>query len=806
MGLGSFQFTVTANDGASGSNTVNVLMTPITIPQNLTWVGDGTANVWTNGGPANWNNGTNLVAFASGDNVTFDDTGANTPAITLGGAVTAGTVYVIADNQNYTFAGSGYLAGGTALFKTGAGQLTLDTTNTFAGGTLINEGVVQIGDGISYNGALAGNVTNNDTLIFATAGAATNSAAITGPGAVTETGPGALLLSGAQTYTGPTAITAGTLGFSSSLPPSDITNNGTLILAPTTAQNYTNLISGPGNVSVSAGSLLFLSGSNLFTGNLTNNSGFLVLSNSSAAGAGTVVYNGGFVVASANATITNNFYIPGSSASDLCMMATNSGTATWAGNVSIGGSGQWRPGSDGGTLVFLGSAVMGSHIFLIPRGAVQFGSNAVVSSTAGGFLGRDSSGNKRSLNLTVRDNASVAMAGCSIGGGKTGGSVTITVQNNGVLSLGTNVDLHDIANSAAISTLRLNGGTFLVGGFTKTLASYTNIIDFNGGVLQASTNNASFLPSFSPSTNAVQAGGAIINDGGYAITIVGPLMHDPSLGTTADGGLTKLGAGTLTLGSFVAGVQQTYTGPTAILGGALILTSGITNSAAVYVAPGALLNLVTPFTLASGHKLWGGGALSGGVTIGSGGLLAPGSNAIGALTFSNSLTLAALSTNVFKLSQSPLANDFVTVHGALTNGGTLILTNSGGAQLAAGDTFQLFNAGGYSGTFANVILPSLPAGLAWNTSSLNTAGSVSITLNTAPFIGAISVSASGLGLSGTGGVGNAFYVLLGATNLATPAANWTRLLTNQFDNSGNFNFTNSANPANPQTYYRLQLQ
>jgi len=124
-------------------------------PQNLVWQGDGIANVWTNGGPANWNNGTNLVPFASGDTVTFDDTGSNLPAINLGGAIAAGTVYVLADNQSYTFGGSGFLSGGTALYKTGGGQLTLDTTNTFAGGTTINEGVVQVGDGVLCNGGLS---------------------------------------------------------------------------------------------------------------------------------------------------------------------------------------------------------------------------------------------------------------------------------------------------------------------------------------------------------------------------------------------------------------------------------------------------------------------------------------------------------------------------------------------------------------------------------------------------------------------------------------------------------------------------
>lgn len=809
LGLGSFQFTVTASDGSSYTNAVAVLMTSVTTSQNLTWQGDGVANVWTNTGPANWNNGTNLAAFASGDNVTFDDTGSNTPAISLGGAITAGTVYVLA-NQDYTFGGSGYLASSTALFKTGNGQLTLDTTNTLTGGIAINDGVVQVGDGATCNGGLAGPITNNAALVFAVPGNATNSVSITGAGTVTAAGPGTVTLSGTQTYTGATAITAGTLKLAGTLPPSDITNNGTLILAPSATQNYSNVISGPGSVSVSATGVLALSGTNVFAGNLTNNSGFLVLSNSAAAGTGGIVYNGGFVVAAAGTVITNTFYIPGASASDLCMMATNSGTATWAGNVSISGSGQWRPGSDGGTLVFLGSAAMGSRIFLVPRGAVQFASNAVVSSTSSGFLGRDSSANKRSLNLTIRDNASVTMAGCSIGGGKAGASVTITIQNNGLLSFGANtVDLHDIANAAALSTFRLNGGTFITGGFTKTLTAYTNVIDFNGGVLQAGANNTAFLPAFSPATNAVQAGGALINDGGYAITIAGAFIHDPALGTAPDGGLIKLGGGTLTLSGI-----NTYRGATWVNAGTLVLSGGSTAatlgaSTNINLAAGAVLDVTAQMagqlTLAAGQSLTGNGSVNGPLSVGAG-ILAPGSNAIGTLTFSNALTLSSASTNIFKLSQSPLTNDSVTVLGALANGGTLIITNTGGTQLAAGSTFQLFNAASYTGTFSTVILPALPFGLAWNTSSLNTAGVISVALATTPAIGSISISTSGLGLSGAGGVGNASFVLLGATNLSTPAGNWTRLLTNQFDGAGNFNFTNQTRLTNSQNFFRLQLQ
>ena len=558
------------------------------------------------------------------------------------------------------------------------------------------------------------------------------------------------------------------------------------------------------SVSVNASAVLNLSGSNSpFAGNLTNNSGFLILSSTAAAGSGTVVFKGGFVVVASGTTVTNNFYIT-SATTDLNMMATNSGTGVWAGDVHVGSGAQWRPGSDGGSLTFLGNAAIGSSILVLPRGSLTFASNATAISSVSGFIGRDSSGNKRSLNLTIRDNASVGMAGCSFGGGKTGSSVTVTLQNNASLSFGANtIDLMNINNSAALSTVRLNGGTFTVGGFTKTSTGNTNIIDFNGGMLMASENNSSFLPVFSPSTNLVQAGGAVINDGGFAITIAGLLLHDPGLGATPDGGLTKLGAGTLTLTA-----SEGFTGPATILAGRLAITDGkgLANASTIQIAPGAVLDVGGVggnYTLTSGQKLAGNGAIVGGIRLLSGAALAPGSNAIGTLTFSNALWLGSGGTSIFKLTHSPLTNDSAVVMGGLTNAGTLVVSNIGSAPLAAGDAFPLFNAGSYTGSFSSVQLPPLAAGLAWNTNLLNSAGVISVVLNTAPVIGSISISGNGLGLSGTGGVGNAYYVLLGSTNLG---GIWTPLLTNQFDNSGNFNFTTNANTGTPQNFYRLQLQ
>ncbi len=724
---------------------------------------------------------------------------------------------MLADNQDYTFGGSGFLTGPTVLFKTGAGQLNINTTNNFNGGVTINEGVVQIGDGVNFSGSIGGSITNNDTLIFNNPGGVSSSASISGSGTLTKSGAGALTLSGTQTYTNLTTINAGSLQFSGTLPPSDITNNGSLIFATSGFVNYSNKISGSGSVTMNGSGLLTLSGTNTYSGGTTNTSGSMMIVSSSAVGTGPVVYNGGgYIFVGNNAVITNDFTIP-SSTSDLSMAGTNNNTGTWAGNVvNLGSGASWRPGSDGGTLIFTGNALLGGRNFIMPRGTFQIASNAVISATGSATaLGRDGSNGNRSANVVVKDNAAVTFGVCSMGGGDQGGSVTVTIQNNASLSCGANnFDLHNVNRSTAVTTLRLNGGTMTVGGFAKTRTAYTNVIDFNGGILKAGANNAAFLPAMTAQTDAVQAGGAIIDDGGFAVAIAAPLLHDPALGSTPDGGLIKFGNGTLTLAA-----NATYTGPTVISAGILSLYAppigSISNSASIYIASGAQLDFslggMASMTLGSGKMLSGDGSVKGNFTLGSGAIMSPGGNSIGTLTFTNSLfgnslTLASGSTNIFEISHSPLTNDMAKVFGALTNGGTLIVTNIGGTQFAAGDTFQLFNAASYSGIFSSVQFPPLPFGLAWNTNALNSAGIISVVLTTTPVIGAISISGSSLALSGTGGVGNANFILLGATNIAMPLTNWTSLLTNQFDTGGDFNSTNSLGTNSPQSFYRLQIQ
>lgn len=158
--------------------------------------------------------------------------------------------------------------------------------------------------------------------------------------------------------------------------------------------------------------------------------------------------------------------------------------------------------------------------------------------------------------------------------GSTGGStanLTITSGNftTGSLEFG----LTNITNTTGsiTGTVHLNGGILETGNITEgTLAGQafvSSTINFNGGTLRArGADNANFINGTGVTAidNAVvQGGGAIIDSNNFNIGISKALTAG-----TGSGGLTKNGAGTLTLAA-----SNTYTGDTLVNNGTLALSS-----------------------------------------------------------------------------------------------------------------------------------------------------------------------------------------------------------------------------------------
>jgi len=265
---------------------------------------------------------------------------------------------------------------------------------------------------------------------------------------------------------------------------------------------------------------------------------------------------------------------------------------------------------------------------------------------------------------------------------------------------------------------------------------------------------------------------------------------------------------------------NTYQGPTVIGNGLTLALSGIgsiSNSALIFLGGSNPLNNSLDvsgrsdqtLTLASGQTLAGIGAINGSLVVSSGATLSPagtnvtlgmteGSSSTGTISCYSAVTLNG--ATVIKLNGSGV-NDEVQSFAGITYGGTLQLVNISGSPLAAGDSFQVFNAGSYTGSFANITPPTPGNGLAWDTSQLN---SGLLRVVAAPIINSVAVSAGGLVFSGTNGVANGTYYVLTTTNLTIPIVNWRTLSTNSFDANGNFSVTNSTSPGIPQQFYSIE--
>lgn len=122
------------------------------------------------------------------------------------------------------------------LTKIGSGTLTLSGTNTYSGGTTLDEGILQ-GDSSSLQGV----IVNNAALVFDQTSNGTYSGDISGTGSLTKSGSGILTVAGVLDHAGATIVSAGTLNVTGSLAGSGVTvasgatlaGSGT-ISAPTT--------------------------------------------------------------------------------------------------------------------------------------------------------------------------------------------------------------------------------------------------------------------------------------------------------------------------------------------------------------------------------------------------------------------------------------------------------------------------------------------------------------------------------------------------------------------------------------------
>ncbi|POR53195.1 outer membrane autotransporter protein [Bosea psychrotolerans] len=626
---------------------------------------------------------------------------------------------------------SGTISGvGGSLVKTGAGTLMLTSLdNSYDGGTTINQGWIsishnaQLGDvagGLTFNGGgLVITVTMNSarTVTFNAGGGTidTNGNGLTltgdlvGSGGLTKTGLGDLSLSGNNTYSGATSVMQGRLiansgtAFSAS---SDYSAAAGATIEVTDVPGLTATIgslSGAGKVVIGDGATLSI-GSNavatVFSGNIS--------------GKGSLSMDGpGMLTLTGTSSIEGLLLLCGCSNPTLDI----SGGSLSVGNPAGGGGGIVVLGgllrvSNGGTLNMVDPAG-----FLIVQAAMEV-SGAGSTVTVEG--------------LTVV--ASLTPATLTISGGA-------VMNSKGGAGIEGDIIAPVVTVTGPGSTWNVDNGLFVgnfsFGGSGRLVISAGGVVNATGFVQISSDPDPSL--GFPTASVLVTGAGSVLN------ATNGLVIGSPGCGcggdyagvlTVADGGLVKAAAGieisalgVLNLGNgglagaidtpfiqndgaivanftdsatFAANISgvgtltkqgsgkliltgtNSYTGPTSVLGGLLVVNGSLTGSA-ITVSGGAL----------------GGSGTVGSVVIANGGTVAPG-NSIGTLNVAGNVAFAAGSTYQVELNAAG-ASDLVAATGTATlSGGQVQLLAAPGSYGLSTRYVILTAQGGVSGQFSGV--------------------------------------------------------------------------------------------------------
>ncbi len=618
-------------------NTGNVAPSSVTFQnQTSTYTLSGTASITGNTGLSltdggtliieNTNTYTGLTSIGPGATLQLGNGTAGTDGFLQNSSISdsGSLVYSLTGQQTF-----GNPITGPGLLQLNSGAVTLTSTgNTFSGGTTISGGTLQVGDGVTTNGSLLGQVSNNSALVFADYTAGTFGGTISGSGAVTKSGPGLLTLTNSNSYTGGTTISGGTLVLGSGQAGQDgslsatglVSDNGVFAFDYASNETFAGAISGNGALvtlgsrtltlinnetysgptTISAGTLQLGNGvtSGAVAGNIANNSA-LVFNNAAAQTYGGAISGSGSI-----ATIGGNYLA-------LSGKSTNSGSVTVSGGTLslVGGSlysnlnwaNQTVTVNNGGEIVVLAwsdsdSSINGGF------GQLAFtGSNLLLNGGTLRYVGTATAGGNYDRSFTIGANgatldASGAVTFQLLATRNAYGYGLINNNANGPLTLeGTTVGSLGLSYSGASSLTKNGPGTWTISGAN----TYTNGTTVNAGVLIAANTGA--LPGYTAGGNIVVNPGAALavtagtNAGDFSLTAGGgvdQVLHNAtfeantylgiqvnapenvtygtSIADTTNGslGLMKLGTGILSLTG-----NNTYTGGTQVNGGVLVATS-----------------------------------------------------------------------------------------------------------------------------------------------------------------------------------------------------------------------------------------
>lgn len=685
----------------------------------------------------------------------------------VAGPINAAGAVIFSTRVSQTYAG--FISGSGSLTKQGPGMLTLTASNSFTGTTTVSQGHLSLGDGVTANGAVAGNIVNNALLTFSNPKSQTFGGSISGTGSVLKTGSGALLLTGSNNYSGVTHAMFGTLvvGGSSAVSPSSI------LVAGTQSGSYTSVdlngfsvvipgLSGPGGVHLNGGTLTVSNtGSHTYAGSFTGtgavvkqSAGALTLTGTSAFAGQTIVSSGTLRLGDG---VNSGGLITGNIQNNARLEFASPFSETYSGTIS--GTGQVTKTASG-ALVILGDQMI-TGTTTVSQGLLQLGNGTTANGSVSGPIVANSQ-------LRFANPADQAFAGSISGTGsisKTGAGALIltgtssfsgtTTISQGALQLG-----DATAQNGAIAGSIRNDASLIFANVTSQ--TFNGVISGPGGVTKIG------IGQFTLTGSQALSGDIVVNEGvlrfgngtslngtvsanitnNATLSFANPFTQTYSGTITGDGSLLKAGSGTL-----IFARAQPYSGVTTVSTGVLQLGDGVTGNVGlggdVSVSSSGTLAFNNPASQSFAYEVSGAGGLT---KSGSGALTLLGVNTYAGPTTINEGILrlgagGALPSNT-RLILSNTANAVFDINNQSQRVGSL----SGGSRseiiLRAGElTVSQTSAGTFGGTISG------------NNGSLVKIGSQTLTLtNTNTYTGLTTVSGGvlrlGNGVSGGSIAGN----------------------------------------------------
>jgi autotransporter-associated beta strand protein len=619
------------------------------------------------------------------------------------GTVTANTTGTLTINKasgSDTF--SGVILGTASLNKSGAGTLTFSGANTYSGGTTISDGVLQVGDG-GTTGSVAGNITNNASLIYNRSDAITNSSVVSGSGSLTKAGNGTLTLSAANTYTGKTLVSGGTLGLDgsgaiSSSSALEVASGGTFSMtgASLASNNMTVAgLTGAGTVTGAAGTLTVSKPNNtsdIFTGKIQGGVGLTLAGPTQLWLAGSNNYNGGTVVGSDNILNLVDANGLGSTAAGTTVVSGGvlrlQGTNAGGGGITVGAealslSGLGRANT-GGAL----RSVSGTNTW---QGAITLAADARIGAAANSVL-----------TLDVASGSAVEAANFNLGtegAGHIQVNDAINLGTGSLTKLGTGSLILAASNSYSGGTV-LNEGTLRLGN-ANAAGSGTITQVTNNSTLQINTGgtvaNAMSIFNIQTLQTVTLSGNKTLNNANYDVASGTTTTESGVL--TGSGGITKQGTGALivTAGNSFTGALDVQAGSlnlNSVTGGAAASTASVTvaTNATLLVSVSDQVNNSASVTLSGGtiQRASGVSEVFGSLNLTDSSFLDFSGGTAGTITFSGiSYTPSALlALNIANFNQGSMLV-FQTTNNLSMTGFTFSGTGGFGSSSFDGSTFTI---------------------------------------------------------------------------------------------------------------------